>query len=361
MFGVSDQAAASWLESFYIAMDDRKALSPLYSGLRNTIPKSRFLGTKTPFPSPTEQADIVRFLNHADHKIRRYIRAKQKLIKLLEEQKQASIYRAVTRGLDPDVRLKPSGVEWLGDVPEHWDVVALKHVLKKLVDCEHKTAPAVDHSDYRVVRTTAVRNGHLRLSGTYCTTAESFAAWTQRAIPEPGDVIFTREAPAGEACLVPEDAQICLGQRTVLMKLRRNKYDSQFLVHMIYSGPPRLRIQLASQGSTVGHFNMDDIGWMNILAPPLAEQLLIVEAISTNTEELSAAIEKAEKEIDLLHEYRTRLIADVVTGKLDVREAAAKLTSEDQENPPIDECDDISDAEEAGLEDLNDAPEEPEP
>ena len=78
-----------------------------------------------PFPRPPadEQAAIVRFLDHADRRIKRYIRTKQKLIKLLEEQKQAIIHRAVTRGLDPNVRLKPSGVEWLGDVPEHWEVV----------------------------------------------------------------------------------------------------------------------------------------------------------------------------------------------------------------------------------------------
>ena len=75
-----------------------------------------------PTPPLPEQAAIVRFLDHADRRIRRYIRAKQKLIKLLEEQKQAIIHRAVTRGLDPNVRLKPSGVEWLGDVPEHWEV-----------------------------------------------------------------------------------------------------------------------------------------------------------------------------------------------------------------------------------------------
>ena len=312
-------------------------LSLFVTGIRQgqNIDYEKLARAELPVPPLHEQSAIVRFLNHADRKIRRYIRAKQKLIKLLEEQKQAIIHCAVTRGLDPDVRLKPSGVEWLGDVPEHWDVVALKHVLKKLVDCEHKTAPAVDHSDYRVVRTTAVRNGQLHLAGTYCTTADSFAAWTQRAIPEPGDVIFTREAPAGEACLVPEDARICLGQRTVLMKLRRNQYDGQFLVHMIYSGPPRLRIQLASQGSTVGHFNMDDIGWMKVLVPPLAEQLLIVEAIDRDTEELSAAIGKAVKEIDLLREYRTRLIADVVTGKLDVREAATGLP---EEEPVADEA-----------------------
>jgi type I restriction enzyme, S subunit len=87
-----------------------------------------------PFPRPpaAEQAAIVRFLDHADRRIRRYTRAKQKLIKLLEEQKQAIIHRAVTRGLDPDVRLKPSGVEWLGDVPEHWELHRAKHLFREV-------------------------------------------------------------------------------------------------------------------------------------------------------------------------------------------------------------------------------------
>jgi hypothetical protein len=177
----------------------------------------------------------------------------------------------VTRGLDPNVERKPSGVTWVEDVPAHWSIVALKRVLRRLVDCEHKTAPAVDTSEYRVVRTSAIRHGRIRWSGTYCTTPEAFNLWTQRAVPEPGDVIFTREAPAGEACVVPEDVKVCLGQRTVLMKLRRDKYDPEFLVHMIYAAPPRIRIQLASQGSTVRHFNMDDIGWMHVLAPPLED------------------------------------------------------------------------------------------
>src|SRR5690606_34509668 len=89
-----------------------------------------FLGAPFPLPPPDEQAAIVRFLDHADRRIRRYIRAKQKLIKLLEEQKQAIIHRAVTRGLDPNVRLKPSGVEWLGDVPEHWSVKRFKFLAR---------------------------------------------------------------------------------------------------------------------------------------------------------------------------------------------------------------------------------------
>lgn len=131
VFECKDKQLAQFLEAFYIAIDDRKLLSPLYSGLRNTIPPPVLLGQKTPLPPAPEQAAIVRFLYHADCKIHRNIRAKQKLIKLLEEQKQAIIHRAVTRGLDPNVRLKYSGVEWLGDMPEHWEVIRLRYLATK--------------------------------------------------------------------------------------------------------------------------------------------------------------------------------------------------------------------------------------
>ena len=105
--------------------------------------------------------------------------------------------------------------------------------------------------------------------------------WARRGVPEPGDVIFTREAPVGEdCCLVPADGPVCLGQRIVFMKLRREEDSTEFLVHMIYRGPPRPRIQSASQGSTVGYFNMGDIGWMRGYKPPLSEQREIVKHLS---------------------------------------------------------------------------------
>ena len=122
----------------------------------------------------------------------------------------------------------------------------------------------------------------------------------------------------------------------------------------IYAGPPRLHIQLASQGSTVGHFNMDDIGWMKVLLPPLDEQQLIVSAIARESRSLTCAASRAEREIQLLREYRTRLIADVVTGKLDVREVAARLPDEIEEAEPLDEADALDDTGE-GIDDSRDA------
>ena len=308
--------------------DSQKVFYGLGSGLRQNLSWSDFKYLSCVVPPRAEQAAIVRYLDDVGRRIRRYVSAKRKLIALLEEEKQAVINQAVTRGLDPNVRLKPSGVEWLGDVPEHWEVRRLKRVLHRLIDCEHKTAPAVSASSYRVVRTSAVRGGSLSIAGTYCTSEKAFAEWTRRGNLEPGDVIFTREAPAGEACVVPSNLSLCLGQRTVLMKVDRNAYDPHFLVHMLYAGSPHDEIALASRGSTVPHFNVEDIGVLSVLTPPVPEQTAIVRYLDHETAVIDTAIARARRQVELLEEYRTRLIADVVTGKLDVREAAARLPDE---------------------------------
>ena len=117
-----------FIYQLYLSLDNGKLLKPLYSGLRKVITKSTFLSATIPLPPLHEQAAIVRYLDHADRRIRRYVDAKRKLIALLKEEKQAIVNQAVTRGLDPNVPLKPSGVEWLGDVPEHWEVRRLSQV-----------------------------------------------------------------------------------------------------------------------------------------------------------------------------------------------------------------------------------------
>ena len=151
---------------------------------------------------------------------------------------------------------------------------------------------------------------------------------------------------------------LCLGQRTVLMKVDRHAYEPQFLVHMLYTGPPHDEIELASQGSTLPHFNVEDIGTLQVvLAPPVLEQRAIVDWLEAETADLTYAIGRARRQIELLREYRTRLIADVVTGKLDVRAAAAQLPEQPDDQEPVDEGDPTEDMDSA-LEEAGDAAEE---
>ena len=131
-FVCTNETTRKFTYLFYLSLDDQKALKPLYTGLRKVITKESFLGAKIALPPLDEQAAIVRYLDDADQRIRAYVSAKKRLIDLLAEERQAVIHQAVTRGLDPKVKLKSSGVEWLGDVPEHWERRRLKTILQPI-------------------------------------------------------------------------------------------------------------------------------------------------------------------------------------------------------------------------------------
>ncbi len=336
------------------AYADHLLRTPLYSAeyLRRStgVNSSRlrlypeeFLKVPVLLPPLEEQTAIVRFLDWANSRLERAIRAKRKVIELLTEQKHAVIRSAVVPESDPAGAPTPTGASG-GGISRHWPVLALKRVVR-LIDCEHKTAPLVAETSFRVVRTSAVRQGALRMKGTYCTSLEAFNAWTRRGRPEPGDVIFTREAPAGEACVVPDGIDVCLGQRTVLLKPNKQLLSAQFLVYAIYAGPPHDEITMATQGSTVGHFNVSDIGALTLLLPPRGEQDAIVARIREQTAGLEHTIGRLNREIDLLREYRTRLVADVVTGKLDVRDAARHLHDVPTSGAATEPVDDLDEAE----------------
>jgi type I restriction enzyme S subunit len=287
-----------------------------------------------PVPPPEEQDAIVRFLEWANGRLDLAIRAKRKVIALLNEQKQAIIHRAVTRGLDPSVPLKPSGVPWLGDIPQHWENKRAKQVCSRIIDCKNRTPDKIDGGEYTVVRTTNIRHGKFSIAGSYPTDKINFEIWTQRGAPEPGDVFFTREAPSGEACIVPDFENLCMGQRMMYFRPDPAVLDSEFLLYSIYGPIVRSYIEHSTNGSTVGHLRLGQVTALPILWCPLQEQKAIVCHIESESAPLSRTIDRLEREIDLLREYRTRLVADVVTGKLDVREAAAKLPVEEQAIEP---------------------------
>ncbi|HWS06088.1 MAG TPA: restriction endonuclease subunit S, partial [Burkholderiaceae bacterium] len=278
---------------------------------------------------PEEQAAIVRFLDWANARLERTIRAKRRVIALLTEQKQAIIHRAVTRGLDPAVPLKPSGIPWLGDIPAHWEVRRAKQVCIAIIDCKNRTPDLVDGGAFTVVRTTNIRHGKYIPKGSYATDQRSYTIWTQRGAPKVGDVFFTREAPVGEACMVPDLPNLCMGQRMMYFRPNPKVLDGEFFLHSIYGPVVRTYIQVEVNGSTVGHLRLGQVTAIPLLWCPLEEQRKIVTHIAEGAKPLDTAISRLHREIDLLREYRTRLVADVVTGQLDVRAAAAALPQDD--------------------------------
>lgn len=329
------------------------------------LPRKRF--NEFPFPVPpfSEQTAIVRFLDHVDRRIRRYIAAKQKLIKLLEEQRQAIIHRAVTRGLDPNVRLKPSGIEWLGDVPEHWEVTRLKDaadVQTGLTLGKNYKGVALESHPYLRVANVQVGRVDLRHVKRIDVPPQEASGATLRD----GDVLMTEGGDIdklGRGCVWREEIPGCLHQNHIFaVRCHQHLLVPEFLGGLMASQHGRDYFQLtAKQTTNLASTNSTTLRAFPIVLPPLAEQKAILDDILKQNIGLDAAIDRTLREISLLREYRTRLIADVVTGKLDVRKAAAQLPDETGEHESLDEAETPMEGdEETEASNLDDVPEEAE-
>ncbi len=326
-------------------------------GLSHAAIKSVWLSA----PPLPEQAAIVRFLDHADRRIRRYIRAKQKLIKLLEEQKQAIIHRAVTRGLDPNVRLKPSGVEWLGDVPEHWEVKRLHQVTdpsRAIMYGIVLPGPNVDDGIY-IVKGGNCEPGRLRPELLSRTTFEIESRYARSRLAA-RDIVFAIRGGVGAAELVPPELAGANVTQDAARIAADSGIDPRWLLHAVRAPIFREHVKSQVVGATVRGINIRDLKRIELVVPPAEEQVQIIDYLEGATKDVVAASDRARREVDLLGEYRARLIADVVTGKLDVREAAARLPDEAEEPEPLDEIEAEAETDEAGADVTDEVPEEAE-
>lgn len=295
-------------------------LSLHVTGIRQgqNIDYERLARSRLPMPPPEERGRIVRLLHHADRRIRRYIRAKQKLIGFLNEQKQAIIYRAVRRGLDPDVRTKPSGIDWLGDIPEHWVAPHLRYLTRCL--------------DGKRVPLNAVQRGTMQGEVPYWGATRVIDLVSGWLFDEPLVLLGEDGAPFYEP------------GRDVAFFVSGKVWVNNH-AHVLRCGPrlvPRYLVYALNcvdytglvSGSTRDKLTQQSMGSIPIQLPPIAEQVAIVRYIDEETSDLNLAAGRANCQIELLREYRTRLVADVVTGKLDVCEAAAVLP-DDADEPTL--------------------------
>jgi type I restriction enzyme S subunit len=307
----------------YVSEYQRRSTGVNSSRLR-LYPES-FLRIPLLLPEPSEQAMIVRFLGHALAKVDRFVRAKRKLIGLLTEQKNAMIYRAVTRGIKSCPSLQSSGVPWLGSIPPNWEVQRLKF-LAHIKTGGRDTVDRVDSGQYPFF----VRSQKVERINTY-----SFD----------GEAVLT----AGDGAGVGKVFHYVNGKfdyhQRVYKFSRFRRITGAFFFHYLKS---TLRFEAldASAKSTVDSLRLPLLQNFPTVIPPVDEQLDIVRWIDAQSIPLDAAISRTEREIALMQEYRTRLITDIVTGALDVREAGMKLPDErgakplaTSEDDPLEDCD----------------------
>lgn len=153
--------------------------------------------------------------------------------------------------------------------------------IAEIIDCEHKTAPTVEVSQYRSIRTTDIAGGKINIDKANRVSEDTFFGWSKRAIPEPGDIILAREAPVGEVGWIAEGYKVCLGQRTVLLKVTHSEVSKKFLLYYLANPDTRYNLQARSTGSVVAHLNVKDIRGFTVSLPPLAEQKTIASVLSS--------------------------------------------------------------------------------
>ena len=255
-------------------------------------------------PPLEEQTAIVRYLDNADQRIRAYVSVKERLIALLGEQRQALVHQAVTRGLDPSVRLKPSGVEWLGEVPKHWEI----RRLKSLVSIQTGGQDTINRKD----------------DGKYpffvrSQTVEKIDTWSYN-----GEAVLT----AGDGAGVGKVFHYINGKFDFHQRVYKFSEFAGILGKLFFHSFKINLHQVVLQGtakSTVDSLRLPMLQNFPIPLPPMEEQAAIVDFCEKNSADIEISIALAHRQIELMEEYRTRLIADVVTGQLDVREAAEEL------------------------------------
>ena len=292
-----------------------------------------------PIPPVSEQAAIMRFLDWASSRLERAIRAKRKVIALLAEQKLAVIRRSLTSGLNSTVEFKPSGVLWLDDIPMHWDVISLRMrysvELGKMLDAKlitgRHTIPYLRNRD--------VQWDNILVDD--LPTMDISPAELSRYTVERGDLLVCEGGQVGRSAFWNGALAAC-GYQKALHRVRSLRGDRDYPRFLFY------QLQLAAglgvfaadgNESTIAHLTNEKLRRHRFVFPPMPEQAAIADRLDTDLAELQKVAERLEREIDLLREYRTRLIADIVTGKLDVREAAARLADE----PAPDIADNLAD------------------
>lgn len=326
-----------YLNAYFQTKPFQRSLVRIGNGIlahRMRIPMS--LLRREPFPRPplVEQTAIVRFLDHAEQHFGPYVRVKRKFIALLREQKQAVVNRAVTLGVDPNVQVSSSGIEWLGDIPQHWTVRRLRYLLReRLKYGANEAAESTNPNWPRYLRITDFRSDGSLRSDTFRSLPPDVAAGY---LVEPGDLLFARSgATVGKVFLVKEET----GLASFAGYLIRARPDTSIMLPMFLfeftqsSAFDRWKDATFSI-ATIQNIGADKYADLIVPLPPLDEQARIIRQVGEAGAKLDRSISAANHEIELVQEFRERLIVDVVTGKLDVREAAKTLA----EGPaPIDE------------------------
>lgn len=286
------------------------------------FPADNFKNFVFPKPPLPEQRAAAKAVDRETARIDAMIEKKTRFIWLLKEKRQALITQAVTKGLDPTVPMKDSGVEWIGEVPAHWEVGALKRFWS-VTDCKHITATFVEDG-IPLASIREVQATYVDLSNAKKTTDKFYKLLIEGGRkPLSGDIVYSRNATVGEAAMVSDEHDsFAMGQDVCLLR-HLGEQDTRFMHYQLRSGVVLDQLEVLMVGATFRRVNVDNIRNYIVCAPPPEEQAQIAEHLGGRISRLDSLMEKSALSMQLLQERRSALITAAVTGQIDLRGEAA--------------------------------------
>lgn len=321
--GACKKILPEFASHLFRAYDTRKVFYSMGGGLRQSMKYSDMKWLPILLPNEQEQAQIARFLDHETARIDALIEEQQRLTELLKEKRQAVISHAVTKGLDPTVPMKDSGVEWLGEVPAHWKVSKLGHYAQILTGFPFPSASfSHDESDVRLLRGANIGVGSLKWIDTvYWSLSEGDNLSSY--LMEEGQIVLGMDRPwiseGMRIARVTKKDMPCLLLQRVAAISPSAELDDEYLFCLLASELFKTYVEPDLTGVSVPHISPEQIMSFQISVPEIGEQRRISSFIRNQLDQMTALFEQASESVELLQERRSALISAAVTGKIDVR------------------------------------------
>ena len=317
----TDNHSPSFLFYFTKSHEYREQVKMACSGTSasmQNLGQDDFRGLLFAEPSKSEQTQIARFLDHETARIDALIEEQQRLIELLKEKRQAVISHAVTKGLDPTVPMKDSGVEWLGEVPAHWEVTKLGWILNELTYGFTNPMPTEDDGPAMLTANDIGWDTVLYEQARSTSEIAFREMLTDKSRPKAGDLLLTKDGTLGRVA-VHDGRPACINQSVALIRPDTRIMSSEFLCSLLQASCYQTKMIFDAGGTTIKHIYITILAKMNLAVPSLDEQQALLNFISNETCKFDRLTSEAEQVVNLLQERRSALISAAVTGKIDVR------------------------------------------
>jgi type I restriction enzyme S subunit len=277
---------------------------------------------RVPTPSPSEQACIADFLDRETAKIDALIAKQEQLIATLREDRTATITQAVTKGLDGDAQLTATSSRWIDSTPMHWRVVQVKRVASRITDGAH-ISPETEGGVFDFVSTKDITDVAIDFAGALKTSPASYQYLVRNGCkPEVGDVLFSKDGTIGRTVVVIEDRDFVVASSLIIIKPNHHLVTPQYLHYSCQAANGKQQVESFVKGAGLPRLSIANLRRVFIAVPPVAEQAKIAEFLGDRCGKIDSLIAQAQEVTGNLHEYRSALITDAVTGKIDVRGAA---------------------------------------